>query len=404
MATETAVAVGPVLPSANILIITSSYPASPDDPSGTAGLFVRAFALELLKRGHRVIIQPVARKKLYTPDAGLIIEPLPWIGGDRELASLNLYAPHNWPAMLTFFWRARQQVLRVHEKYKIERTLCMWAVPAGLLGWMMHRRLGKPYDVWALGSDIWKIGKIPVLGKLLLQKILKNADRVFADGMGLCREVEELSGCRCEFLPSSRVLPSPRRAAEKKPGSAEHINLLFVGRYHENKGPDLLLEAMHALPQAVKEKIKLTMHGIGPLKNLLLDYVARYELEGYAAVDDGIGAQELSDELMRVDYLVIPSRIESIPVIFSDALQMGTPVIATPIGDLPDLIEQHSCGIVAEACSPQALARAIETACCHYWKADFSNNALRLWRKFSVEDTVEKWLNSFPAQVPGQPR
>jgi hypothetical protein len=74
----------------NIQIITSSYPAYPEDPSGTAGLFVRAFALELQKQGHQIVIQPVARKQEYLPESGLIIDPLPWQGGDRELASLNL--------------------------------------------------------------------------------------------------------------------------------------------------------------------------------------------------------------------------------------------------------------------------------------------------------------------------
>ena len=102
----------------NIQIITSSYPAYPDDPSGTAGLFVQAFALELQKQGHQVILQPVARKQQYTPDAELTIEPLPWQGGDRELASLNMYSPVNWIIALTFFLKARKKVIAAHAQYR----------------------------------------------------------------------------------------------------------------------------------------------------------------------------------------------------------------------------------------------------------------------------------------------
>jgi len=43
--------------------------------------------------------------------------------------------------------------------------------------------------------------------------------------------------------------------------------------------------------------------------------------------------------LHETDYLILPSRIESIPVIFSDSLPAGCPRVATPAGDLPRLIQ-----------------------------------------------------------------
>jgi len=375
----------------NIQIITSSYPAYPDDPSGTAGLFVRAFALELQKQGHQVVILPVARKQKYTPDDGLIVEPLPWLGGDRELASLNMYSPVNWIIVLIFFCKARQKVIQAHNQFKIDRTLCMWAIPAGLLGFLMKKSLDKPYDVWALGSDIWKIGKIPILGRSLLRKIAGFADRVFADGIGLCREVEEISGRHCEFLPSSRVLPASR-IANLDSQDATQLKLLFVGRYHPNKGPDLLLQAVQQLPQPVRERVSLQLYGIGQLKSALTDFIETYQLEDCVAVNDGIGAAELADALSRVDFLVIPSRIESIPVVFSDALQMGTPVIATPVGDLTQLIAENDCGILADACTPEALACAIVTACRRGQQDKLVAGAYALHKHFELREAVNKWL------------
>ncbi len=375
----------------NIQIITSSYPAYPEDPSAAAGLFVRAFALELYKQGHQVVIQPVARKQKYTPDDGLIVEPLPWLGGDRELASLNMYSPVNWLIVLIFFCKARQKVIQAHNQFKIDRTLCMWAMPAGLLGFLMKKSLDKPYDVWALGSDIWKIGKIPILGRALLGKIVGFADRVFADGIGLCREVEEISGQHCEFLPSSRVLPP--RTVTRDVRDAKHLRLLFVGRYHRNKGPDLLLQAFQKLPLQLKEKLKLQMFGIGPLKSTLSDFIEAHQLEGYVTVNDGIGAGELVEELSRSDFLIIPSRIESIPVIFSDALQTGTPVLATPAGDLEYLIEQYRCGMLADGFSADALASVIEKGCHRDQQEDFVARAYELSKRFELRETVNKWLD-----------
>jgi hypothetical protein len=218
----------------NIQIITSSYPAWPDDPSGTSGLFVRAFALELQRQGHMVVIQPVARKDHYRADDGLTIVPLPWRGGDQELASLNMYSPLNWINVLSFFARARRKVIEAHGEYRIDRTLCMWAVPSGLLGYWMKKAVKRPYDVWALGSDIWRTIGIPLLGRVLLKRIFDSADRVFADGIELAQDVEKIARRPCEFLPSSRLLPT-LQSGNMRFRDTEHVNLLFVGRYHHRK-------------------------------------------------------------------------------------------------------------------------------------------------------------------------
>jgi glycosyltransferase involved in cell wall biosynthesis len=377
----------------NIQIITSSYPAYPEDPSGTAGLFVRAFALELQKQGHQVVIQPVARKHQYVPDDGMVIEPLPWQGGDRELASLNLYSPFNWFTVLIFFLKARQKVIQTHKQYQIDRTLCMWAVPSGLLGYLMSKSLNKPYDVWALGSDIWRIRKIPLLGRFLLKKIIGRAERVFADGLGLCRDVEEISGRQCEFMPSSRDLPGTWLARAKTPDD-DRIKLLFVGRYHYNKGPDLLLDAVRQLPQELKASLDLRMYGIGSMKKKLIKYVRQHGLASFVSINDGIEAHKFVDELSRADYLVIPSRIESIPVVFSDAMQMGTPVIATPVGDLGALIVEHRCGVLADDVSASSLARALERALSCGRRDDYAEKAHALGRTYRVSKVVDKWLLS----------
>jgi len=376
----------------NIQILTSSYPAFPDDPSGTAGLFVRAFALELAGRGHRVIIQPVARKEHYEPDPGLIIEPLPWGGGDRELASLNFISPINWPTILEFFRRARKQVLHAHRNHEIDRTLCMWAVPAGLLGYWLNRATGKPYDVWALGSDIWKFGKVPLVGKAILGKVFISADRIFADGVDLCRNVESIAGRHCRFLASSRLLPEPTVSAVRNP---ERLDLLFVGRYHRNKGPDLLIDSIRELSPGLRRKMHLRMFGVGSMKEALLAAVERSRLDDCISIHDGLGAQQMADELGRSDYLVIPSRIESIPVVFSDALQSGTPVITMPVGDLPDLVKRSGSGILADDLTASGLAAAIILADSQKANNELGSNGYRFWQEnFSVSQSVDRWLES----------
>ena len=89
--------------------------------------------------------------------------------------------------------------------------------------------------------------------------------------------------------------------------------------------------------------------------------------------------------------LLIPSRIESIPVVFSDALQIGTPIISMPVGDLEKLIKQYRCGLVATETSPEALAASIEEAL-SISKDAFKDGVSTAYEQFRTDKIVHKWL------------
>lgn len=370
-----------------IQIITSSYPERPDDPSGTAGLFVRDFARQLVAEGHYVVVQPAARKDQYVADEGIAIEPIPWIGGDQELASLSLVNPRNLWIILNFFWVGSSVAVKTARKHKTERILAMWVIPSGVFAYMIRRKLGIRYDVWALGSDIWRIRKIPVLGPWIIRRVTNKATRVMADGVQLCRDVEYLARRDCEFLPSCRKMP----VTAKSPTSTNTvIKLLFVGRFHKNKGPDILIEAIALLDPEKKKNIHLDIYGLGSMESQLQSEMQSKDLGGCISLHGTITATELAEQFVDTDFLVIPSRIESIPVIFSDAIQSGIPVITMPVGDLPDLIERFKCGVCATSVSAAAFAAAIEKAVMA-GKKEFSSGVELAQKHFDIAISVKNW-------------
>lgn len=375
----------------NIQIITSSYPAFSGDPGGTAGLFVEAFALELTAQGHKVVVQPVNRKEAYQPAPGIIIEPVPWEGGDQVLAAMNFFSPKNWRTFFRFFSEGTRNTLEIHQKYKIDRTLCMWIVPSGVFGYRIRQQLKRDYDVWALGSDIWKIRKIPFFGKHWIRTIVTGARNVYADGLQLCDDVRTLTGRECRFLASTRALPEPDGTTPTfKPDDAVH--LIFVGRYHKNKGPDLLLEAVTFLTEETRRRVRIHLFGLGDMEEALKEYCLAKNLADTVNINGPINARDLSNRLKQAEFLLIPSRIESIPVIFSDALQSGTPVVSMPAGDLPRFIKDFGCGILANDISAQAFANAIETAV-QQKKAGFASSVQAAYQKFKISRSVRQWLS-----------
>ena len=94
---------------------------------------------------------------------------------------------------------------------------------------------------------------------------------------------------------------------------------------------------------------------------------------------------------MWADYILIPSRIESIPVVFSDAMQCGVPVITTPVGDLPRIVKKYDVGILAADVSSDAIHNAIckslDTS-----PSDFYMKTKSASQDFNIKEIVKQYL------------
>ncbi len=236
----------------------------------------------------------------------------------------------------------------------------LWALPAGHWAAQAARQKDIPFAIWALGSDIWSLGRVPLL-RWKLQRVLRAANHRFADGFKLAEDVERLSGSRCQFLASARVLPQPDDNVKAR---AAPYKLAFLGRWHRNKGVDLLLDALRQLSDHDWSRIaSVRICGGGLLHEDVQHAVT--ELQGQnrpVEVGGYLDKQGAANLIAWADFLLLPSRIESIPVIFSDAVQVRTPIIATPVGDLPVLHDKYNFGILATAANSEAFAQALRHA------------------------------------------
>ncbi|MHC4862002.1 MAG: glycosyltransferase, partial [Planctomycetota bacterium] len=216
-----------------------------------------------------------------------------------------------------------------------------------------------------------------------------RARRVFADGHCLARHTKTLTGRSAEFLASSRRLP-PAATLPAWNGELRHV--LFVGRYHENKGPDLLLDAIAELPDGLLDGIRVHMFGHGPLERRLLDTLASSaRLRKTVSIHGTLSGEGFAAALRASDALVVPSRIESVPVVLSDAAQCGTPVVCTDVGDMGALVRGHRAGAVAVEASPRFLAAAIRETL-ETPRSTYAPGLAGLWKHLGLERSVERFL------------
>ena len=143
----------------------------------------------------------------------------------------------------------------------------------------------------------------------------------------------------------------------------------------------------------------LYMFGWGPEEHAIRKRVSKPDLR------DCVHVHGYADEATFVSYakacdcFLIPSRIESIPVVFSDALQMKKPVIATEVGDMGLIMKQSPVGILIPPGDMEALYQAM----CEMSESDLSEfvpHMENLSRTFGVKETALNWLKRLEAGEP----
>lgn len=371
-----------------LCIATSSYPSQTEN--SFAGVFARDFAKELVNQGNEVFIFTQETGNPSLREKGIEVITFPWPGKAKPLSTLKPYHPLDVLKILLLLQRGKRQLVQHCLQKKVDLVLALWALPAGYWGLAVQRLTGIPLAIWSLGSDIWIYGRLPVF-KLWVRKILNECTYCFADGFSLAKEVRTLSGRPCSFLPTTRVLP--KKGLPTLPFDPHKIHYLFIGRYHKHKGPDLLLEAIHLIDSEHLSTMEFHFFGTGPLERELRRKVFQYGLTENVTIQGPVDPYRMAALLQQCHSLILPSRIESIPVILSDALQLDCNLIVTDVGDMGSLVRSYRAGRVVEKESPEKLKEAI----LDQWKVgkdEFREGRRKLYALFDLKESVGNFLKT----------
>lgn len=132
--------------------------------------------------------------------------------------------------------------------------------------------------------------------------------------------------------------------------------VVFVGRLTEEKGIDVLLDAAQLIDSV---DIVLAGEGDEKMEKKIRERIAKEKLNAVKMI--GFQDTPALDRLMQeAAAVIVPSLwYENAPMVVYEALALGTPVIATNHGGLPELIQDGHNGYLVEPRNPQQLAKAI---------------------------------------------
>lgn len=183
-----------------------------------------------------------------------------------------------------------------------------------------------------------------------------SATGLFADGFDLAKKTEQLGQKPCRFLPSHRILPTLKTFF--CPFEFQKKHFLYVGRWEKAKGLEDLLQAFSIVAQK-NSNVSLSLIGWGSLEPKISEIIEASNLKNFIKIIGKVSAKELSYQISLCDCMVIPSKGDSIPLVYSEALQMRKPVIVTDVGDMGFLTRKYEVGKVVKASQIDQLANAM---------------------------------------------
>jgi glycosyltransferase involved in cell wall biosynthesis len=393
-------------PLLNICIITSSFPSGPSDIAQAP--FLIDFIKGVKKRGHQVFLFTQDRKeKKENFLEGVPILWFPWWKSTKPLVSLNPMNPVDLFRIGSLIYNGRKAILPLVHKNKVHACLALWVLPGGYFANYAYRQTRMPYSVWALGSDIYRYGRNPFLYSVM-KRVIREARGVFADGFDLSRRVEERFGRKCCFLATTRKLhlePKELNRFNKpdKPDEPERpYSFLFVGRMERVKGIDLLLQSMAMLSEE-KLNVHLTIVGKGSLEEWVRNFIREKRLGKWITLKENVDDESLASLYTSSQCVVIPSRSESIPLVFSEALHFNKDLIVTDVGDMGSLGRQYEAAWVVPPEDPEALRETMRKRVGFRDHPPIGNPPMieengkrgELKRLFDIETSVDRFLADY---------
>ena len=279
-------------------------------------------------------------------------------------------------------------LLSIYKQNNIETTIFAFGQDLQILPIALSKIVSKRVIIRSDGRPTVVLRKYLKSGSLLkiyFFKLLEEVNYRLADA--LLTECEYMISENNFLKYNSRVgnlFVDIERFVNKKPTKLRRYDVGFIGRLSKEKGILNFLKSLKLLGG----NFRAILIGDGEEKDNVLEEVHSLKLTYINWVEN----RELPDYLNEIKLLVVPSYKEGLPNIMLEAMACGTPVLATPVGAIPDVITDGETGFIMENNSPECIARNVIRALNHPNLERIAENARALVeREFTFEKAVERY-------------
>lgn len=247
---------------------------------------------------------------------------------------------------------------RLHAKIGFDLIDAEFFYPDGPAAMKLSAALGIPFSIKARGADIHHWGQQPGCAEQILEAadkaagLLAVSGALKADMVALGVDADKIM-VHYTGLDQARFIPRDRATEKAKLGIAGPL-ILSVGALIPRKGQNLLIATLPDLPDAM---LMLAGHGESEA-----DYRALATELGVADRVSFMGSvphDDLPALFAAADVMALVSSSEGLANAWVEALACGTPIVASDVGGIRELVETPEAGRIVER-TPQSIAAAIK--------------------------------------------
>lgn len=176
-----------------------------------------------------------------------------------------------------------------------------------------------------------------------------------------------------------------------KNGLASRENIVgYVGHLIASKGVANLAKAMPLIAEK-DSSVRFLVIGDGVLRHYMEEETRKHGLEEKVEFTGRIPRDRLPEYYNQMRLFVFPSYTEGQPGVVKEAMACGTPVLATPVGGIPDLIRDGETGFIIKENSPEGIAKDVGRALQNPKLDEIAQNARKLIeREYTYDAMVRK--------------
>lgn len=231
--------------------------------------------------------------------------------------------------------------------------------PDGVAAALLARHFNKPFTVTARGSDINLIAS-HAIPRRLMRWASQRARASIGVSAALTQAMLQMG------VPAPRLLTMPngvdldrfqihaQKSARAGLGWSEQPTLLSVGNLLENKGHHIAIQALVNLPA-----FRLVIAGEGPQRSALESLASQLNMTSRVQFLGRVEQDQLAKCYSAADILVLPSGQEGWPNVLLESMACGTPVVATRVGGIPEIITSDDAGRLLPERSAACLVAAV---------------------------------------------
>jgi glycosyltransferase involved in cell wall biosynthesis len=276
-----------------------------------------------------------------------------------------------------------------HEKLRELSARFDWVVANTIVSWPAIRaahREGKP-SIWYLHETLVAVRLMRQIAEL--RPTLELATLLVTPTRQTARIFQGITSTPIEVVPYG--IPEAGAAIQNNNNGC--INFITVASVEPRKGQDILIEAVKALPEEIREAASFKIVG---------RHLEQPFFEKVTASAAGLGGVEFTGErthsdvlelLALSDSLICSSRDETMPITILEAMSLGKVVITSDVGGIAEWVRDGMNGLLVERENSPALACAISRCVTDQQLAARLRAGAR--RTFEHHFTLEKFATGF---------